>query len=108
MSVLDLIESIPRRPNSLTNRRPAPGLGPAQQKPNDMHPLALTLALLCWAEGPEQPAISLPPVVIDPEATRPPIAKKVPRERVVHGDRSVDDYDWLRDKSNPQVLSYLH
>src|SRR5262245_3593611 len=37
----------------------------------------------------------------------PPIAKKVPRVEVLHGDRRVDDYFWLREKSNPDVISYL-
>jgi oligopeptidase B len=38
---------------------------------------------------------------------RPPVAKKVATERVVHGDRRVDDYGWLRDKSDRDVLAYL-
>jgi oligopeptidase B len=37
----------------------------------------------------------------------PPIAKKVPKLDVVHGDRLVDDYYWLREKSNPEVAAYL-
>jgi oligopeptidase B len=37
----------------------------------------------------------------------PPIAKRVPRTTVVHGDTLFDDYYWLRDKSNPEVISYL-
>ena len=36
-----------------------------------------------------------------------PIPKRVPREIVVHGDVRVDDYYWLREKSNPDVLAYL-
>ena len=37
----------------------------------------------------------------------PPVAKKVPRIDVLHGDRRVDDYYWLREKSNPEVIAYL-
>ncbi|MGH7742172.1 MAG: S9 family peptidase [Candidatus Eiseniibacteriota bacterium] len=37
----------------------------------------------------------------------PPIAKRVPRTTVVHGDTLFDDYYWLREKSNPEVISYL-
>ncbi|TMQ70599.1 MAG: hypothetical protein E6K81_12215 [Candidatus Eisenbacteria bacterium] len=37
----------------------------------------------------------------------PPVAKKVPRAEVIFGDRRVDDYYWLREKSNPEVISYL-
>lgn len=39
----------------------------------------------------------------------PPLAKKLPRELVEHGDLRVDNYYWLRDdsRSDPQVLDYL-
>jgi oligopeptidase B len=37
----------------------------------------------------------------------PPVAKKVPKVDVIHGDRRVDDYFWLREKSNPEVAAYL-
>jgi oligopeptidase B len=40
-------------------------------------------------------------------AVRPPVAPKIPRVEVVHGDRRVDDYYWLRDKGNPEVAAYL-
>jgi len=37
----------------------------------------------------------------------PPLAKRVPRTTVVHGDTLFDDYFWLREKSDPEVTSYL-
>ncbi|EGD54352.1 S9 family peptidase [Gordonia neofelifaecis] len=37
----------------------------------------------------------------------PPVAKKVPTERVHHGDVVVDEYEWLRDKDDPEVIAYL-
>jgi oligopeptidase B len=40
-------------------------------------------------------------------AAKPPVAKKVPKVRDMHGDRFVDDYFWLRDKGNPDVVAYL-
>ncbi|WUM23560.1 hypothetical protein OHS03_23390 [Nocardia salmonicida] len=36
-----------------------------------------------------------------------PIAKRAPFERVHHGDMFVDDYEWLRDKEDPEVIAYL-
>lgn len=36
-----------------------------------------------------------------------PIAKTVPTERVHHGDVFVDEYEWLRDKDNPEVIAHL-
>jgi oligopeptidase B len=41
----------------------------------------------------------------DPPA--PPTAKRLPEERILHGDRCVDPYGWLRDRTSPEVLAYL-
>jgi oligopeptidase B len=38
----------------------------------------------------------------------PPIARSQPVEQVLHGDRRVDEYAWLREKSNPEVIDYLN
>jgi oligopeptidase B len=40
-------------------------------------------------------------------AATPPIAKKVHTENTINGGHLVDDYSWLRDKSNPEVARYL-
>ena len=37
----------------------------------------------------------------------PPVAKKVPHETDINGHKMVDNYYWLRDKSNPEVRAYL-
>ncbi|WP_369045226.1 S9 family peptidase [Sinomonas sp. P10A9] len=36
-----------------------------------------------------------------------PVAKKVPAARTHHGDTFVDEYEWLRDKENPEVAAHL-
>ena len=41
-----------------------------------------------------------------PELT-PPVAERRPTERRFHDDVFIDEYEWLRDKSNPEVLDYL-
>lgn len=41
------------------------------------------------------------------EEMTPPVAKRAPKVDVVHGDRRVDDYFWLREKPNPEVKAYL-
>ncbi|RJO78732.1 S9 family peptidase [Nocardia panacis] len=41
------------------------------------------------------------------ESVTAPIAKRVPTERVHHGDTFVDEYEWLRDKQDPEVIAYL-
>ncbi len=37
----------------------------------------------------------------------PPIARIIPRVDTVHGDILVDNYYWLRDRDNPEVIEYL-
>lgn len=37
----------------------------------------------------------------------PPIAKKQPEVLELHGDRRIDDYFWMRDIENPEVIAYL-
>jgi len=37
----------------------------------------------------------------------PPAARREPVEQVLHGDRRVDHYAWLRHKENPEVIGYL-
>jgi oligopeptidase B len=36
------------------------------------------------------------------------VARRQPVEHVLHGDRRVDAYAWLRDKNNPEVIAYLN
>ncbi|MCW8985169.1 MAG: hypothetical protein OQK55_07490, partial [Thermoanaerobaculales bacterium] len=36
-----------------------------------------------------------------------PQAEKRPHELEMHGDVRVDDYYWLRERTNPEVLAYL-
>lgn len=43
-----------------------------------------------------------------PNQPMPPIARRVPTQRTHHGDVFVDDYEWLRDKSNPDVIAHLN
>jgi len=37
----------------------------------------------------------------------PPDAKKIPKELIIHGHKRVDNYYWLNDKENPEVIKYL-
>jgi len=48
-------------------------------------------------------------LAIEPPTTgpQPPVAQKVPKVDLIHGDRRVDNYFWLREKSNPDVKAYL-
>lgn len=37
-----------------------------------------------------------------------PIAKKIPHELSIHGDVRIDDYFWLNQRENPEVIDYLN
>ncbi len=37
----------------------------------------------------------------------PPIAEKKPKELTMHGHTRVDNYYWLRERENPEVITYL-
>jgi oligopeptidase B len=52
-------------------------------------------------------ALPLMAQLIDPRAATPPSAAKKPKVMVKFGDRRVDDYYWLRERSNPEVKEYL-
>ena len=43
----------------------------------------------------------------DAAGPKPPAARKDPHKLELHGDVRVDDYFWLKDKKNPDVIQYL-
>lgn len=51
---------------------------------------------------PARPA--LVPVNLPPRA---PVARRIPKEIVQHGEKRVDEYFWLREKENPETVKYL-
>lgn len=38
---------------------------------------------------------------------KPPIAKRFPHPHELHGDVREDDYYWLKDRTNPEVIAYV-
>ncbi|HKF40625.1 MAG TPA: hypothetical protein VKB21_06035, partial [Candidatus Acidoferrum sp.] len=40
-------------------------------------------------------------------AVQPPLALREPVDHVIHGDRRVDHYAWMREKEDPRVQEYL-
>jgi oligopeptidase B len=51
--------------------------------------------------------IKLDALELEPPSPAPPVARRLPRLDIVHGQQRVDDYFWLREKSNPEVRAYL-
>jgi oligopeptidase B len=43
----------------------------------------------------------------DAPAPKPPLAKKVPEQLKLHDDVRTDDFFWLKDKKNPDVIKHL-
>ncbi len=50
-------------------------------------------------------ALALP--AADEPLPSPPLARKVPKELVIHGHARTDEYYWLNQRDNPEVLAYL-
>ena len=48
------------------------------------------------------------PVPPAPTAPQPPVAKKQPKELTAHGDTRIDNYYWLNERENPEVIAYLN
>src|SRR5271163_4795604 len=42
-----------------------------------------------------------------PVAVQPPTARRQETATTVHGHRLADDYAWLREKDNPEVIAFL-
>jgi oligopeptidase B len=40
-------------------------------------------------------------------APRPPVARIIPHPLEAHGQTRIDDYYWLRERDNPEVIAYL-
>lgn len=46
-------------------------------------------------------------VTADSVLRQPPVAEKQPKELTMHGHTRVDNYYWLNERENPEVISYL-
>jgi oligopeptidase B len=59
------------------------------------------------AKGGAEAKVVTATVARAPTPPLPPVARKVPHVRELHGDRFVDDYFWLREKGTSDVERYL-
>jgi oligopeptidase B len=41
------------------------------------------------------------------QSMEPPVAAKKPKALTIHGDTRIDNYYWLRERENPEVIAYL-
>jgi protease II len=42
-----------------------------------------------------------------PTGVEPPVAEKRPVELTLHGDTRIDNYYWLNDREDPEVIAYI-
>src|ERR1700719_1462433 len=55
----------------------------------------------------EKSTVNVSKAGVNGGAARPPIARREPVEMVLHDDRRVDQYAWLRNKESVEVIDYL-
>ncbi len=41
------------------------------------------------------------------EDIKPPVAKKIMKALTIHGDRRIDNYFWMNERENPEVIAHL-
>lgn len=68
--------------------------------------LLLILSLALWSCQSETSSENLMSTFNKMEITAPQ-AEKRPTELVLHGDKRIDNYYWLNERENPEVISYL-
>ena len=57
--------------------------------------------------APAPPTPSTAPAPPTPATLHPPGAPRRPHRLVAHGDERIDDWYWLADRENPEVIAYL-
>ncbi len=69
-----------------------------------MRPFRLSIGLLAIIAAAVAPPHASP---LAAQSPMPPVARTVARIDTIHGDIRTDNYFWLREKTNPEVISYL-
>ena len=78
--------------------------------------LAVSSSCTTAPATPPRPAAPEPAVAVDTarrgaspvsRAVAPPVARAIPHTHTLHGDVRSDEYFWLRDRTNPEVIAYL-
>ena len=64
------------------------------------------LAAACATQAP-RPAAPPAQAAAAAAVPRPPVARVAPQRLEIHGDVRVDDYYWLKERDNPEVIAYL-
>src|SRR5215813_12264314 len=70
------------------------------------------MALFLWfcyaTRAPKIMTNAANPALAGVQTPSAPIAKQLPVETTLHNDAHTDNYAWLREKENPEVIAYLN
>src|SRR5215469_1993912 len=69
--------------------------------------IILLLTIPMWAQSKDQLRAATASNSTTTTAAKPPVAQKIHTEKTVNGKTLVDDYAWLRQRSNPDVKALL-
>ncbi len=69
----------------------------------------LGLLAICLSACQQEPATKQEKqsAMYEKTAIAPPSAAQQPKELTIHGDTRIDEYYWLNERENPEVISYL-
>lgn len=68
--------------------------------------LCLTFTISCYSQEDTMKEVTAP-ADMDMDEVTAPVARKIPKKLEKHGDVRVDDYYWMKDRKNPEVIAYL-
>ncbi len=72
-----------------------------------VYAVILLFATACSSDNEPYQASASNDDVMTTSLESPPVAEKKPFELEKHGDVRIDEYYWLRERENPEVISYL-
>jgi len=69
--------------------------------------LSLTILLLAGCKNETTSNTTNESLMYQKQDLQQPVANKIPKELSIHDHTRLDDYYWLNDRDNPEVISYL-
>ncbi len=75
--------------------------------PGKTLPILATLAFFAACKQDKTEDVTKESAMYAKMETPAPVANKIPKELSIHGDTRIDNYYWLNDRENPDVIAYL-
>src|SRR5688572_22840745 len=93
-------------PPEPAGREPIGALEPAMSRSSSPNPERNLSSLPLPAGGPAE-YTEAGPEAREIEQAEPPRARAVPHVHTIHGESRIDEYFWLRNREDPDVLAHL-